>query len=159
VFAEVARVLDTGGVFFFTSAGPDTLVEYRAVWATVDAYAHHYGLIDMHDLGDTLLAAGFAAPVLDRDDVNVDYASLQALEAELRGVGAVNLAAGRRAGLMSPAVRTQLHRAQHAGARWPVTLELVQGHAWKGEPGGGGKGGNDGVQTISLDSVRRALRE
>ena len=162
VFAEVARVLDTGGAFFFTSAGPDTLVEYRAAWAAVDAHAHHYGLIDMHDLGDAMLAAGFAAPVLDRDNVTVDYASLQALEDELRGVGAVNLASGRRSGLMSPAVRAQLHRAQGDRVRWPVTLELVQGHAWKGElraDGSDGGSGGGSTQTIALETVRRALRD
>ena len=152
VFAEVSRVLAVGGAFFFATAGPDTLVEYRRAWAAVDGHAHGYGLIDMHDLGDAMLRAGLAEPVLDRDDVTVDYPSLDALEAELRAVGAVNLARGRRAGLTGPAARRALRRAVPEG-RFPVTLELVQAHGWKGEPKAAGAG--DGVATVSLEHLRR----
>ena len=152
VFAEVARVLETGGALFLATAGPDTLVEYRRAWAAVDAHAHGFGLIDMHDLGDAMLRAGLAEPVLDRDDVTVDYPSLGALEAELRAVGATNLARGRRAGLTGPSARTALERAA-PGGRFPVTLELVQAHGWKGEPRA--PGGGDGVATISLEHLRR----
>ena len=154
VFAECARVLDRGGAFFFATAGPDTLVEYRRAWAAVDGHAHGFGLIDMHDVGDAMLRAGLAEPVLDRDDVTVDYPSLEALEAELRGVGAANLARGRRAGLTAPSVRKALARAV-PGGRFPVTLELVQAHGWKGEPRPAATG-SDGVRTISLEHLRRA---
>jgi len=66
VFSEVARVLKADGVFMFTTAGPDTLKEYRDIWSGIDPYMHAFGLADMHDIGDALLSAGFAAPVLDR---------------------------------------------------------------------------------------------
>lgn len=157
VFEEIARVLDVGGALFFTTAGPDTLVEYRAAWASVDAHAHVFGLIDMHDLGDAVLRAGLSEPVMDRDNLTVDYPSVEALERELRGVGAVNLAGGRRPGLMARSVRERVAAARPTGARWPVTLELVQGHAWKGEPRAAG--GQGGVQTVSVDSLRDALRK
>ena len=38
VFSEVNRVLASGGAFLFTSAGPDTLIEYRSAWAGIDAW-------------------------------------------------------------------------------------------------------------------------
>jgi len=133
VFAEAARVLDTGGAFFFTSAGPDTLSEYRSVWANIDAHMHAFGLIDMHDLGDAMLRSGFAAPVLDRDNLTVDYPSIEALQDELVQLGAANVAEGRRRGLMAPSVRNALQEQADSAARFPVTLELVQGHGWKGE--------------------------
>jgi len=135
VFREVARVLAPGGAFLFTSVGPDTLREYRAAWASIDTYLHVFGLIDMHDLGDAMLGAGFAAPVLDRDEIQVDYPSIDALQEELRCLGGANLARGRRAGLMAPSVSAALrdYAAASADARFAVTLELVQGHAWKGD--------------------------
>ncbi len=154
VFAECARVLDVGGAFFFATAGPDTLVEYRRAWAAVDGHAHGFGLIDMHDVGDAMLRAGLAEPVLDRDDVTVDYPSLAALEAELRGVGAVNLARGRRGGLTARSVRRTLEANVPEG-RFAVTLELVQAHGWKGEPRAAPRA--DGAQTVSLEHLRRGL--
>jgi len=132
VFEEVARVLAQDGAFMFTSAGPDTLMEYRRSWASIDGHLHGFGLIDMHDLGDTMMAAGFAAPVLDRDNLMVDYPDISSLQKELRSLGATNIATGRRAGLMSHSVDARLGSTVSSDERFPVTLELVQGHGWKG---------------------------
>ena len=73
VFLEVARVLEVGGAFLFSTLGPDTLMELRAAWAEVDDYPHVHEFIDMHNLGDALVAAGFSEPVLDTDRVIVTY--------------------------------------------------------------------------------------
>lgn len=153
VFAEAARILRPGGAFMFTSAGPDTLIEYRAAWAGIDSHLHSFGLIDMHDLGDTLMASGFAAPVLDRDTLRVDYPNIHALQAELRSLGAANVARGRRYGLMAPDVRQLLEQRSPAGERFVVTLELVQGHGWKGELRPPGKN-TDEEYAVSVDSLR-----
>ena len=153
VFEEAARVLAPGGAFMFTSAGPDTLLEYRSAWARVDNYSHSFGLIDMHDLGDTLMASGFAAPVLDRDNLYVDYPDIDALQEELRHLGALNLAAGRRPGLMSASVRQRLKKASSGAERFAVTLELVHGHGWKCELHPSVQNSSD-VFTVSADSLR-----
>ncbi|ASJ71146.1 methyltransferase domain-containing protein [Granulosicoccus antarcticus] len=152
VFEEAARILSPGGAFMFTSAGPDTLMEYRSAWAAIDSYLHGFGLIDMHDLGDTLMASGFAAPVLDRDNLQIDYPSIDALQNELQQLGAANVASGRRFGLMSPSVRKALSSVA-AGQRFPVTLELVQGHGWKGELAKTGRQPEDEYR-VSVDSLR-----
>ncbi len=157
LFCEVARVLDTDGAFFFTTAGPDTLVEYRAAWARVDGHPHAFGLIDMHDIGDAMLAAGFAAPVLDRDDVTVDYPSIDSLERELRGIGAVNLAVGRRRGLTSPSAGRKLAQEAASTSRFPVTLELVQGHGWKGQSLTHGHS-SGAEQAIPLEQLMNTLK-
>ncbi len=156
VFSEVARVLRPEGAFMFSSAGPDTLQEYRAIWSQIDSATHVYGLSDMHELGDAMLAAGFAAPVLDRENLIVDYPDIDALQNELLALGAANIAFGRRRGLMSPAVRSSLNAGAQKG-RMPVTFELVQGHGWKGALKSMGNNTDDGY-SVSVESLRSALR-
>jgi len=130
VFAEVSRVLSPGGAFLFSSLGPDTLLEYRQRWEKVDTFPHVSGLIDMHDLGDAMLAAGLADAVLDRNNLQLDYPSVEALEDELQAFGLVNVAQGRRRGLMA---KSAVSRVRNLSSRFLVGLELVHGHAWKGE--------------------------
>ena len=156
VFEETARILASGGVFMFTSAGPDTLMEYRRAWASIDSHLHSFGLIDMHDLGDTMMASGFAAPVLDRDNLIVDYPDIAALQEELRCLGAANIATGRRQGLMSNTINKRLGADFPAGQRFPVTLELVQGHGWKGELKS--KKTETGDINVSVDTLRGSWR-
>jgi len=60
------RVLAAGGLLMFSTLGPDTLAELRA--AAGAGRVHCFA--DMHDLGDMLLAAGFAEPVMDMERWN-----------------------------------------------------------------------------------------
>jgi len=96
VFFEVARVLEIGGTFLFSTLGPDTLMELRAAWAEVDDYPHVHAFIDMHDLGDALVMAGFSEPVLDTDRVSVTYKGVPQLVEELRRAGGANARSDRR---------------------------------------------------------------
>ena len=96
VFFEVARVLEIGGAFLFSTLGPDTLMELRAAWAEVDDYPHVHEFIDMHNLGDALVMAGFSEPVLDTDRIRVTYKDVPGLVAALRHVGGANVRLDRR---------------------------------------------------------------
>jgi len=117
---------------------------------------HVFGLEDMHQTGDALMAAGFSAPVFDRENLLIDYPSIDALQNEMRQVGAANIAVGRRVGLMSPSVRKKLRENAGSG-RFQTTLELVQGHGWKGSLIKSGQKSGDEF-SVSLDSLRRSLR-
>src|SRR5215210_6186403 len=57
-FAEVRRVLKPGGLFMFSTFGPDTLIELRAAWASADGGVHVNRFLDMHDIGDAAMQAG-----------------------------------------------------------------------------------------------------
>ena len=109
-----------------------------------------------------MLQQGFDAPVLDRENLTVKYPSVDTLVSELRALGAVNHAQGRRRGLMASSIPSRLRR-QAADGAVEITLELVQGHAWKGElpPQGAGKSDATAVSEfpISLANLRRGLRK
>ena len=135
-FAEFRRVLKVGGLLSFTTFGPDTLREVRKAFADLDASTHTNRFTDMHDIGDMLVQAGFADPVMDMEYVTLTFESPHALLAELKAIGATNRTRGRPRGLMGRkrwARAMQRLEALRADGRIPATFEVVYGHAWKGE--------------------------
>jgi malonyl-CoA O-methyltransferase len=136
VFAEIRRVLQPGGLVTFATLGPDTLRELREGWRKIDPYPHVHRFIDMHDLGDALLRAGLAEPVMDTERLTVTYPHLDALLKELAASGSSNLTHGRARGLTPKghleALRKLVRPATEQGAL-PVSVEVVYGHAWATE--------------------------
>jgi len=65
LFDEVRRVLKPGGLFLFTTFGPDTLHELRTAWSRVDELSHVNRFTDLQEVGDRLVASGFRDPVMD----------------------------------------------------------------------------------------------
>ncbi|MFO1395910.1 MAG: malonyl-ACP O-methyltransferase BioC [Burkholderiales bacterium] len=134
--AEFRRVLKVGGLLTFTTFGPDTLREVRRAFARVDAFTHTSRFADMHDVGDMLVQAGFADPVMDMETLTVTYADPESLLRELKSLGATNATRGRAHGLMGRHRWQRMLRAldaMRAEGRIPATFEVVYGHAWKGE--------------------------
>ncbi len=162
VFAEAARVLSDGGLLLFTSVGPNTLQEIRWAWSEVDDAVHVHGFADMHDLGDMANRAGLTEPVMDVDRLQVTYADLDGLVADLRACGATNVGYGRRTGLTGRA-RWQAFcnrfESQRTADRLSVSVELIFGQAWgsvssrRRSPTGG-----TGPVSISVEELTRDLR-
>ena len=132
-FAELHRTLTPGGLLMFSTFGPDTLKELRLAFAGLDGYTHVNRFADMHDIGDVLMHAGFAAPVMDMERITLTYADLMALLKELKAIGAHNVTHGKRQGMMGKSEWRALQQAyeqfRHDG-RLPATFEIVYGHAW-----------------------------
>jgi malonyl-CoA O-methyltransferase len=90
----------------------------------------------MHDVGDLLVASGFAQPVIDMEKLTLTYSSVEAVLREIRQSGQVNVAASRPRGLGGRHAwsrwREAIERSRRDG-RIAITVELVFGHAWKPE--------------------------
>jgi malonyl-CoA O-methyltransferase len=132
-FAEFRRVLRGEGLLTFATFGPDTLRELRAAWAQVDDRPHVHNFVDMHDLGDALINAGFADPVLDIERYTLTYESAGAALRDLKHIGAHNAAAARFPGLTGKGRYRRFEQAYEKfrqGGRLPVTYEVVYGQAW-----------------------------
>jgi malonyl-CoA O-methyltransferase len=133
---EMHRVLDVGGMLMFSTLGPDTLRELRNALPTNNGERVHR-FIDMHDLGDCLLNAGFAEPVMDMEVITLTYADLDSLLRELQQAGATNTSHARPRGLTGKGswqrARESYERLRKDG-RLPATFEIVYGHAWKTAP-------------------------
>ena len=124
-FREFARVLAPGGLLMFSTLGPDTLKELRAAAGAARVHA----FIDMHDLGDMLMAAGFSAPVMDMEMLTLAYGDGTRLLVDLRASGQTCARADRPRGLASKGFGARLRAALEPRA----TFEVVYGHAWKRE--------------------------
>lgn len=135
--AEFRRVLKPQGLVTFTTFGPDTLKELRAAWSAADNRTHVNRFIDMHDIGDAMMRAGLAEPVLDVENFTLTYDDARDLMRDLKSIGAHNVNAGRTRGL------TGRHRLeamlgayeQHRrDGKLPATYEVVFGQAWGRRP-------------------------
>ncbi len=158
VFAEFRRVLAPQGLLSFTTLGPDTLRELRGAFSAVDSYTHVNQFIDMHDVGDALVRAGFAAPVLDVERYTLSYLDVRQVAADLKATGAHNATMGRARGLTGRrryAAMQNAYEAYRQDGRLPATFEVVYGHAWTPVTAPPGRG--DGT-AVSLEDLRRELR-
>ncbi len=138
VFHECRRVLRPEGLFLFASFGPYTLSELRSTFAQVDTHTHINRFVDMHELGDGLLATSFASPVMEMERITLTYADLKAVLRDLKAMGAHTVLERDQFGLMGrvrwQALVAAYERFVQADGRFPATFEIVYGHAWAGMP-------------------------
>jgi len=133
VFREVRRVLSANGLFLFTTFGPDTLKELRAAWAQVDEQSHVNVFTDMHNIGDGLVRAGLAEPVMDVEHFTLTYDSATDLMRDIKRIGAHNVTANRPRGLTGRARMAAFEKAYEQfrqDDRLPATYEVVYGTVW-----------------------------
>ena len=134
-FSDMHRVLRTDGLLMFSTLGPDTLKELRAASGD-DDQVHVSRFIDMHDIGDALVRAGFATPVLDVERITLTYTDVIEVMRDLKSIGAHNAAEGRSRGLKGRGFLKQLtenYECFRKNGKLPATFEVVYGHAWKPE--------------------------
>jgi malonyl-CoA O-methyltransferase len=113
------------------------LKELRQSFKGVDSHSHLNRFADMHDIGDMLVQAGFAEPVMDMEYLTLTYDDVRSILQDLKSIGAHNTTAGRGQGLMGKNVWAQLldnYEKLRRDGKLPATYEVVYGHAWKPQP-------------------------
>lgn len=157
MFERWQRALAVDGFLMFSTLGPDTLRELHALYRRLGWPAPGAPFVDMHDLGDMLIDAGFADPVMDQERLTLTWDSPQALLAELRQLGA-NASPTRFAGLRTPRWNARLHAAlatlAAADGRIAMSFEVVYGHAFKVAP----RVRSDVPTTVSIGDMRAMLK-
>ena len=150
-------LLRVDGFVMFSCLGPGTLRELRSLYARLGWPAPTPGFVDMHDLGDMLVQAGFADPVMDQETLTLRWPDANALLAELRALGG-NTAPDRAAGLRTPRWRERLVRQLQALAAPDgsigLSFEVAYGHAFKAAP----KLRAGEATTVAIDDMRAMLR-
>lgn len=133
VLQECRRVLSPHGLLLLATLGPSTLHELRSAWPS-SAYLPAHPFIDLHDLGDALIRAGFVSPVVDVETITMTYADPLGLLRDLSAVGATDARRDRPKGLLGPAVLRQFQagyaRFRLPDGRFPASYEVVYAHAF-----------------------------
>lgn len=135
VFTEVNRVLVEGGLFLFSTFGPQTLNELKTSWQVVDNHRHTNQLTDMHDIGDKLSSI-FQSPVIEAETILLTYNQVTDLMKDLKQLGA-NTVLGANGGLTGK-TKFQAMQNQYENYRkddkLPATYEVIYAHAWNPKP-------------------------
>ncbi|MCU7938479.1 MAG: malonyl-ACP O-methyltransferase BioC [gamma proteobacterium symbiont of Bathyaustriella thionipta] len=133
LFNEFRRVLKPGGLLMFTTLGTQTLHELRASWAAVSDKVHVNQFADMLDIGDALYHAQVENPVMDNETIVLNYQTIKQILIELKAVGAHNQNIGREKALTGKNRLKAMYKAYEkfrTGDGFPVTYEVLYGHAW-----------------------------
>jgi malonyl-CoA O-methyltransferase len=145
------------GFVMFSCLGPGSLRALEALYQRLDWGPAMAPFVDMHDLGDMLVRAGFADPVMDQELITMSWPNAQALLNELRSLGG-NASPQRFQGLRTPrwhaALLRELGAMQDEGGRIDLSFEVVYGHAFKAAP----RIQTPAQTTVSLDEMRALVR-
>ncbi|MBX3607906.1 MAG: biotin synthase [Piscinibacter sp.] len=157
LFGRWYDALAADGFVMFSCLGPGTLRELRALYTRQGWPAPTPGFVDMHDLGDMLVQAGFADPVMDQEVLQLSWPDPEALLGELRALGG-NAAPERLAGLRTPRWRACLRDALASLAgpdgRIAMSFEVAYGHAFRGAP----RARAGEATRVSLQDMRTMVR-
>ncbi|UIJ44077.1 class I SAM-dependent methyltransferase [Sphingomonas cannabina] len=156
--ALIRRVLRPDGLFLGAFAGAGSLATLRAVLREAEpGVARLHPQIDVRSAGDLLVRAGFALPVADTERLDVRYASIFKLFADLRATASTNLLVDR-----TPLTRETLARAAQVfmdradpDGRTPERFEIVFLTGWAPDPSQP-KPARRGSATASLAAALRS---
>ncbi len=133
-FIDMLRVARDGALVMFATFGPMTLSELRDSWSEIDQSPHVHQFVDMHDIGDALMSAGFAQPVVDSETIRLEYNEFRQLLDDLKGIGASNADRRRSRGLMTPSKLRLLEQSYrghgYEDGKYIASYEVLYGHAW-----------------------------
>jgi malonyl-CoA O-methyltransferase len=136
VFRELNRVMNGNACLMFSTLGPDTFQELKQAWSGVNSFAHANAFADMHDVGDFLMSEHFVEPVVDMEVLTLHYNGLQQLVRSLKAQGVKNINPERNQGLTGKYAWSQFETnyaaMQTEQGKYPLTYEVIYGHAWKG---------------------------
>jgi len=163
VFQELARVLKPGGLFLFSTFGPDTLRELRTAWRHADDRIHVSQFLDVPQLGDALMQSGLIEPVIDVEQHQLYYPDAHLLMRELKRMGGQNCADTRSHSLTGKARLQKMVSAYEqvrTGAGLPATFEVVIGAAFAAASSRQEAPAprSRGEVAIAVNSVRKARR-
>lgn len=135
--AQVKSFLRPDGVFLCSLFGGQSLQELRQsimsaeLQYTGGASQHIHPMIDHYQLAGLMQRAGFSLPVVDYDRLNVSYATLETLYADLRSMGESNALSDRKRGIKDfKDIIEKQYRKSFYNNGFDATFDILHAIGW-----------------------------
>ena len=158
MFSEFRRVLRPDGMLLFSTLGPETLRELKAVWTGVDEQVELPEFPDLMEIGNALMAAGFREPVMDMEVITLSYPDLPSMLEELEATGNALLVRGWDRRLGAESALEQAYSAFGPDGKYPLSFEIIYGVAFGPQDGQPVKTPGGDIATFSVDALRSSRK-
>ena len=134
VFFEAARVLGPAGRIALSTLGPNTFTELREAFSGVDQHRHTLPFSEPDVISAALAAAGLGELTLRREQHTVYYPDLKQLLRAVKAIGAHNVGAGARSGMLGRSAWQKVEAAyekHRQAAGLPANYDVILAYGKK----------------------------
>ena len=154
---DAFTALNPKGLFLLSTLGPDTLLPIQKAATKMGWHARTDALVDLHHWGDCLLKTGFLDPVMDREDISIEYQKPSQWFRDWKNQSLKDPSEPASQSLITPKKWEYFLELCHpqSNQSWKGEFECLYGHAYK--PASiKQKTTSEGV-VVSLESLRKTL--
>ena len=133
IFKKAKVILKPGGLFIFSTFGPNTLFELRNITKKISNYQKTNNFLDAFSIKEKLNNEGFIGPVVDSEEFCLTYKDINKLFLDLRKIGATSGFKDRKIGLSGRSFLKLIsdgYKKYSYDGIFPATYEVVYGYAW-----------------------------
>ena len=133
IFKKAKLILKPGGLFIFSTFGPNTLFELKNVTKKISNYQKTNNFLDILSIKDKLIDEGFIDPVIDSEEFCLTYKNINKLFLDLRKIGATSGFKSKKIGLSGKNFLKLIldgYKKYSYDGIFPATYEVVYGYAW-----------------------------
>ena len=133
IFKKAKSILKPGGLFIFSTFGPNTLFELRNITKKISNYQKTNNFIDALSITEKLINEGFIDPFVDSEEFCLSYKDISKLFLDLRKIGATSGFKNRNIGLSGKSFLKLIidgYKEYSYDGIFPATYEAIYGYAW-----------------------------
>jgi malonyl-CoA O-methyltransferase len=133
VFNQVKKILKPGGLFIFSTFGPNTLNELREITENLFNEKRTSTFIDIRNVDNLLIDSHFSNPVLEVENFTMTYNEVGKLFMDIKSIGATNGNISKAKGLSGRSFTKKIiekYEEYRKNKLLPASYEVIYGHAW-----------------------------
>jgi malonyl-CoA O-methyltransferase len=132
-FKRIQSTLKPGGLFIFSTFGPNTLFELKSITKKISNYQKTNDFIDIQNIKDILVDVGLRHPVIETEEFRMTYKDINTLFLDLKNIGATSGFESKKIGLSGKSYIKMIsdgYKQYSYDGILPATYEAVYGYAW-----------------------------